>query len=207
MPRSLRSRWRRFPGGPVRPDAARAEPLAVHRGDRRLGLGLLHERDEGVALALQGLGIADDPAVADLAKGRERFFEGLRLDFGRQIADEYVMMIAGVELGLITRTGRPVNLHLLVEERALVHGGQRSRRALVIRELDKGVRVVPGLPDDLAPLDRADLGKEGAEKVLGDRGVQVAHVQRTRIAFLTHTWRAAAEAAVANNTHLRPGRL
>lgn len=186
MPRPLGPRWRRFPSGPVRPDAARAQPLAVHRVDRRLGLGLLDERDERVALALEGLRVADDPAIADLAEGREGLFEGLRLDLRREVADEYVMVVAGVELGLIARAGRPVNLHLLVEERALVHGGQRGGRALVVRELDEGVRVVAGLADDLASLDGADLREERAQKVLGHRGVQVAHVQRTRIAFLAH---------------------
>lgn len=152
MSRSLGSRRRRFPGGPVRPDAARAEPLTVHGIDRRLGLGFLDKRYEGIALALECLRIADDPAVADLAEGRERLLQRLRLDLRRQIADKYVMMIAGVKLRLITRACRPVNLHLLVEEGALVHGGQSGRRTLVIGKLDEGVRVVAGLPDDLASL-------------------------------------------------------
>lgn len=203
MPRPLGPRWRRFPRGPVGPDAARAEPLAVHRVDRRLGLGLLDERDERVALALERLGIADNPAIADLAEGREGLLEGLRLDLRRKVADKYVVMIAGVELGLIARAGRPVNLHLLVKEGALVHGGQRRGRALVVRELDEGVRVVAGLPDNLASLDGADLREERAQKVLGHRGVQVAHVQRTRIAFLAHvrSLRALATDAPPRRTH------
>lgn len=186
-PLGSRRRW--FPGGPVGPDATRTQPLAVHRINRRLGLGLLDKRHEGVAFALERLRIAHDPAIADLAEGRERLLQRLRLNFWREIADEYVMMVAGVELGLIARTGRPVNLHLLVEERSLIHGGQRRSRALMIRELDEGVWVVAGLPDDLATLYRADLREEGAEKILGHRGVQVAHVQGTRITFLAHNSR------------------
>jgi len=67
------------------------------------------------------------------------------------------MMVTGIKLRLIARAGRPVNLHLLVEERTLVHGGQRRGRALVIRELDEGIRIVTGLSDDLASFYRADL--------------------------------------------------
>lgn len=159
-PLGSRRRW--FPGGPIRSDAARAQPLAVHRVNRRLGLGLLDKRHEGVAFALERLRIPDDPAIADLAEGRKRLLQRLRLDFRREVADEYVMMVAGVEFGLIARTGRPVNLHLLVEEGSFVHGGQRRGRALVIRELDEGVRIVAGLSDNLAPLYRANLREEGA---------------------------------------------
>lgn len=171
MPRPLRPRWRRFPSGPVGPDAARTQPLTVHRVDRRFGLGFFNKRHERVALALERLRVADDPAVADLAKGRERLLESLRLDLRREIADEDVMVVAGVEFRLIAWTGRPVNLHLLVEERALVHGGQRRGRALVVRKFDEGIRIVAGLADYLASLHGADLRKERTQKVLGYRGV------------------------------------
>lgn len=97
-----------------------------------------------------------------------------------------MMVVAGIEFRLIARTGRPVNLHLLVEKRTLVHGGQCRGRALMVRKLDEGIRIVAGLPNDLASLDGADLREERAQKVLGHRGVQVAHVQRTWITFLTH---------------------
>lgn len=154
-PLGSRRRW--FPGGPIRPDAARTQPLTVHRINSRLRLRLLDKRHEGVAFALKRLRIAYDPAIADLAKRREGFLQRLRLDFRRQIADKYVMMVAGIKLRLIARTGRPVNLHLLVEERAFVHGGQRRSRALMIRKLDEGIRVITGLSDDLASFYRADL--------------------------------------------------
>lgn len=184
--RPLGPRWWRFPSGPVGPDAARTEPLAVHRVDRRLGLGLFHEGNERIALTLESLRVPYDPAVTDLAERRESLLERLRLDLRREIADEYVMVVAGVEFGLIARAGRPVNLHLLLEEGALVHGGQCRGRALMIRELDESVRIVAGLADNLASLHGADLREERAQKVLGHRGVQIAHVQRTWITFLAH---------------------
>ena len=55
----------RFPGGPVGPYGAGAEPLSVHEGDRVLGLHLLHEGHEPVALGLQGLGVSDYTAVPE----------------------------------------------------------------------------------------------------------------------------------------------
>lgn len=157
MSRSLRSRRRRFPRRPIGPNAARAQPLPVHRGNRRLCLGLLDKRDKCIALALERLWVAHDTAVAYLAEGRERLLESLRLDLRRQVADEDVMMIARVQLGLIAGTCGPVNLHLLVEEAALVHGRQRGRCALMIGELDEGVRIVARLTYDLASLNLADL--------------------------------------------------
>ena len=55
----------RFPGGPVGPYGAGSEPLSVHQGDRVLGLHLLHEGHEPVALGLQGLGVSDYTAVPE----------------------------------------------------------------------------------------------------------------------------------------------
>ena len=55
----------RFPGGPVGPYGAGAEPLAVHQGDRVLSLHLLHEGYEPVALGLQGLGVSHYTAVPE----------------------------------------------------------------------------------------------------------------------------------------------
>ena len=195
MSRSLGPRWRWLPRRPVGPDAARAEPLAVHRSDRCLGVALLHERYESITLALERLWVAHDTAIADLAEGRESLAQRLRFDLGRQVAHEYVMMVTGVELGLIAGTRGPVNLHLLVEEDALIHGGEGRSGALMIRELDEGIRIVAGLADYLTALDLADLRKEGAEQILRHGHVEVAHVQRTRVAFLTHAHVTAAAAA------------
>lgn len=183
----LGSRWRWFPGGPVCPDASRSEPLAVHRRYRGLGLGLLDKRHESVAFALHGLGVAYDPAVADLTERRECLFEGLRLDLRRQVADEYMMMVTGVQLRLISRARRPVNLHLLIQEGSLVHGGERRGRALVVRELDKRIRIVSRLPYDLASFHGTNLREKCAQKFLRHRGVQITHIERSGIAFVAHT--------------------
>ena len=77
-------------------------------------------------------------------------------------------------------------LHLLVEEEPLVHRRQRRRSGLVVGELHEGVRVVAGLPDDLAALDGPDLGEQRAQKVLRDRGVQVAYIQSLWMALVRH---------------------
>lgn len=157
MSRPLGPRRRWLSRRPVSSNAARSKPLSVHRSDSRLGFALLDKRYECVSLALQCLRVSDDPAVADLAEGSKGLLQRLRFNLRREITDKYVMVIARVELGLITRTRRPVNLHLLLEEGAFVHGGQRGGRALMVGELDEGIRVVARLADDLASFDGTDL--------------------------------------------------
>lgn len=87
---------------------------------------------------------------------------------------------------VVKKKNAGTNLHFLVEEEALVHGGERSGRALVIGELNEGIRVVTGFPDDFASLHLANLGKEGTQEVLGHRGVEITHVEGSRTAFLAH---------------------
>ena len=56
-----------------------------------------------------------------------------------------MMAVTGVEIELVSRTRRPVNLYLLVKEDALVHGSDVHDGALVFCELDEGIKFVASL--------------------------------------------------------------
>lgn len=79
--------------GPVGADLARTEPLAVHLGDGRLGVHLVHERDEAVALVHERVRILHDLHVRDLAVRRERLSQCLLVDVRRQVSHEYVIVL------------------------------------------------------------------------------------------------------------------
>ena len=58
--------------------------------------------------------------------------EGLRFDFGAQVADKNVVMLRGVDFSAwkLARRRRPVHLHLFFQTSAPVHGRQSRRRGL-----------------------------------------------------------------------------
>lgn len=178
---------RRFSGGPIRPDASAAQPLAVHRVNRVFGVRLFDERHERVPFGLERLRVAHDTAVGYLAEWSERLFQRVRLDLGAQVADEYMIMVARVELRLVAGRRRPVDFHLLVQEQPAVHRGQGRGRARVRVELEERVRVATGFADHFARVHRADVREQRAQQFFGDGRVEIADVQRTRIAFVTHS--------------------
>lgn len=180
---------RRLPRRPVGPDAAAAQPLAVHRVDRVLRVRLFHERHERVALGLERLRVAHYATVGDLAERRERLLQRVRLDLGAQVAHEYVIMVAGVQLGLVPGRRGPIDFHLFVQEQPAVHRGQRRGRARVRVELEERVRVAARLAYHFGRVHRPDVREQRAQQLLRDGRVQVADVQRTGIALLAHFYK------------------
>ncbi|RNA26543.1 hypothetical protein BpHYR1_025462 [Brachionus plicatilis] len=79
-------------GRPVGADFARAQPLAVHLGDGRLGVHFVHKRDKAVAFVHQRLRVFHYFDVGYFAEGREGVAQRLLVDFGRQVAHEYVVV-------------------------------------------------------------------------------------------------------------------
>jgi hypothetical protein len=84
--------------GPVAADGARAQPLAVHRGQGLVGLGAVAEGNKAVATRAAGLHVPHDAGLGYTAKGGEGLEEHFVVDFVGEIANKDVEVARGVLL-------------------------------------------------------------------------------------------------------------
>ncbi|GMS86109.1 hypothetical protein PENTCL1PPCAC_8284, partial [Pristionchus entomophagus] len=171
--------------GPVRADGPSAQPLAIHLLDRTLRLISLGEGDESVALRLEGSRVADDLGLGYVSEAVECLLEHLVVDLGREVAHEHVEVSSGVHLLDRARLGRPVDLHLLIEEHPLVHCLQRLSGHRVLLKLDERVRIRVALEDDFALRNNSDLSEQSGDELLSHRGVEVSDVPGTGLGILS----------------------
>lgn len=105
---------------PVDPNRPTSKPLAVHRGDGLLGVGLVPECEETVTPALARVHVPHDPRVRERAERHEGLVEDGVVDFGREVTDEEVAVVREVLLLSIRVLVSPVDADLHVEDLATI---------------------------------------------------------------------------------------
>ena len=166
--------------GPVDANGTRPEPFAIHGGDSLFGVGLVSEGKEPVATRLARVHVPHDTRIREGAERAERLGEDIVVDFGDEVADEDVIVVARVLLVLLALV-RPVDADLGVEDLAPVEGLERSFGCAHVHVFDETIVetavLVVAVRDDLDVLHGTGHSKDLRQHILRHPWAEVSDVE------------------------------
>ena len=165
---------------PIDSNCTRAQPLAIHRSDCLLGIGLVAEGEETVTTRFSGVHIPHDTGIREGAKCAERLAKNFIVNLGAEITNEDMIVCGGVFLVLAALV-RPVDADLGIKDLAAIEGLEGSLGSTHVHVLNETVVeatvLVVTVGDDLYMLNWASDSEDLREHVLGDPRGQVSDVE------------------------------